>query len=73
MLTLKVSDRITVTVTDLGISSKDYFIEKMVHEVRDGGTYHRCTYSLSKVDEDAWWLLARTNYGELGTSTRLGF
>lgn len=73
ILTRKISDRITVTNTKLGISAKDYYINKMRHEVGDGGKHHQVTWWLERVDEAKYWLLGTTGYGELGTNTRLGF
>ena len=73
ILTRKISDRITVTNTKLGITAKDRFIDKMRHEVSDGGKHHRVTWWLERVDETIYWILGQAGYSELGQTTALGF
>lgn len=72
LLSRNISDRVTLTVSQLGISAKDYFINRMVHEVEAGG-FHRATYSLARATEEQYWLLGTTGFSELGQTTSLGF
>ena len=73
ILAREISDRITVTATELGISAKEYYINKMRHEVSNGGKFHKATWDLERVDESKYWLLGIVGYSELGTTTRIGF
>ena len=73
ILTRQLSDRITVTCAALGISSKDYFINKMVHSISEGGTVHEVKFFLERASDNVYWLLGKAGYSELGTTTRLGF
>ncbi len=73
MLAREISDRITVTVTALGISSKDYFINKVEHAVDQGNTRHRAVFTLGRVEEEAFWVLGQAGNSELGQTTKLVF
>ena len=73
ILAREISDRITLTVTDLGVSAKDYYINKMHHEMSEGGSIHKATWWLERVDETKYWLLEIAGYGELEQTTKVGF
>ena len=73
MLTREISDRITLTVTALGVSAKEYYINKIREEVSEGGMVHDCTWWLERADESKYWLLETAGYGELEQTTRIGF
>jgi len=72
-LTREISDRITLTVGDLGISAKDFFINKMQHTLDMGGMLLKSTWWVERVDETKYWLLETTGYGELEQYTKVGF
>ena len=76
LLARKISDRITITSADLGITTKDYFIERVEHRVSDSGLRHEATFILSRADEAAqavFWVLGEAGFGELGEKTVLVF
>ena len=73
ILSRKISDRITITATALGISAKAYYINRIKHQIDEGFTRHRCEFTLERVDETKYWLLQIANYGELEQTTRIGF
>lgn len=73
ILSRKISDRITVTCTKLGISAQDYFIERMEHRLDNGGKRHRATFTLSRADEQVYWILGVAGYSELGITTRVAY
>ena len=75
ILNRELSDRITVTCAKLGITAKDYYINKMEHEILNGGKIHQATYSLSEIgDEGEFWCLGVSKLGDLGgQTTRLGY
>jgi len=57
MLELEISDRITITATP-GLELDDYFyIEKIMHEIREGGAFHETTWGVSPVITRAYWRL----------------
>jgi len=75
-LVRKISDRITLASTNLGID-QDYFIDKIIQEyvLNEGGTVHNTTYSLSRTEgqaEGLFWILGVVGFSELGVTTRLG-
>ncbi len=76
-LTLKISDRVTVVSSHLGIS-QDYFIDKIIHEyaVNEGSWVETAEYWLSRTEgqsEGLYWILGVAGFTELGQTTRLGF
>ena len=73
ILSRKISDRITVTVTDLGITAKPYYINAMQHQVSNGGKSHEASYTLSRASEEAFWILGTVGFSELGETTKLVF
>ncbi len=73
ILLRKLSDRITLTEDDLGISAQQYFINKMQHRVSEGGKRHEVIWSLARADEEAFWVLGKTGFSELGQTTILVF
>ena len=74
ILSRKISDRITVVNTKLGING-DYFIDYMQHDISMGGKLHTVTYRLADtINEDFWCL----DYSALASSslsgqTKLGY
>jgi len=74
ILSLEISDRITVVNTLLGIND-DYFIDFMEHDISMSGKLHTVNYHLSDtVNEDFWCL----DYSSLASSstegqTKLGY
>ena len=73
ILAREISDRITISVADLGISSVDYFINKMEHHADMGSKRHQCTFSIAKADVEAFWVLGKVGFSELGLTTKLVF
>ncbi|MBA7694057.1 hypothetical protein ES703_102658 [subsurface metagenome] len=69
ILSREISDRITVKNTELGLDRK-YFINKMEHEITQGGTVHRCRWYLVDAENEDFWLL---DYSLLGTGTKISY
>jgi len=74
ILSLEISDRITVVNTELGINA-DYFIDYMEHSISQSGLLHTVSYRLADcINEDFWCLdfsaLASTS---LEGQTKLGY
>lgn len=69
IVTRKLSDRITLQNSDLNIDA-DFFIDKMKHEISKSGTLHKCWWTLSRADVQAYWIIGTSI---LGTSTRLAY
>lgn len=73
MLARTFADRITLDDgDDTGIEG-DYFIERVEHAVQMASQEHDCTWQLSPVDQNTYWLLGVPGYSEMGVSTRLGY
>jgi hypothetical protein len=80
VLTLEISDRITVASTRLGID-QDFYINKVIHEyeLKEGGKVHTVQYKLESTETtgggggDHFWLLGEVGYSEIGETTWLGF
>ena len=69
ILAREISDRITAKNTDLGLDS-DFFINKMEHEITEGGHRHLCRWYLVDASNEDFWSLG---FSELGTGTKLGY
>ena len=69
ILTREISDRITVVNTKLGMS-KDFLINKMEHEILEGGKSHTCTYQLVDATNEDFWCWG---YSKWGVSTKWGY
>ena len=69
ILAREISDRITAKNTDLGLDA-DFFINKMEHEVTEGGKRHLCRWYLVDASNEDFWSLG---FSELGTGTKLGY
>ena len=69
ILTREVSDRITVQNTKLGLDA-DFFINRMEHEISEGGRVHRCTWYLVDATNEDFWCL---DHSALGVGTKLGY
>ncbi len=55
ILTREISDRITIKNTKLGITSQDFFIDYMEHDISMSGLLHTVTYRLADcINEDFW-------------------
>jgi len=76
ILSLKISDRVTITAAQLGITSKDYFIDRLERETEPGGfesvVYSLQSISASGIDTNSW-ILGVAGFSELGQTTSLGF
>lgn len=76
-LSRKISDRITVKSTKLGVD-QDYYINKVIqdYQLRSGIFEHRCTWIVERAEgtaESLYWLLGEVGFSELGETTKLGF
>ncbi len=69
ILTRRISDRITAVNAKLGLNA-DFFINKMEHEISEGGHRHLCRWYLVDASNEDFWCL---DYSELGTGTKLGY
>jgi len=69
LLSREISDRITVTNAELGMS-KDFFFDWMGHEISMSGKYHQARYRLADASNEDFWCLG---YSALGTGTKLGY
>ena len=69
ILSREISDRITAKNTELGLDS-DFFINKMEHEITEGGKRHLCRWYLVDASNEDFWSLG---FSELGTGTKLGY
>lgn len=69
ILTREISDRVTVVNTRAGIS-KDYFINKMEHNVELGSLRHTVEFTLVDASNEDFWCLG---YSALGIGTKLGY
>jgi len=69
ILSREISDRITVKNTELGLDD-DFFINKMEHEITEGGKRHRCRWYLSGAANEDFWCL---DHSQLGIGTKLGY
>ena len=70
ILARAISDRVTITCDELGISAKDYSINKIAVEVRDGGKSIGATWTLAEASYEEYWVLGTS---ALGTGTKLGY
>ncbi len=69
ILTLKISDRITVQCARLGLDD-DFFINKMQHKITDFGKHHTVQYNIGRASDEDYWIM---DTSELGTGTRLAY
>jgi len=69
ILTLKISDRITVQCARLGLDD-DFFINKMKHKITDFGKHHTVQYSIGRASDEGYWIL---DTSQLGTGTKLAY
>ncbi len=74
ILSLEISDRVTVVNTKLGVSA-DYFIDYMQHDISEGGLLHTVTYRLADCVNEDFWVLDFSKLAEFATSgqTKLGY
>ncbi len=68
-----VGDRLSITDASLALEGVGCFIEQVRHEIQRGGARHRVDWRTSPADLQAYWVLGRSGYGELGQATRLGY
>lgn len=80
-LARKISDRITIASTTLGID-QDFYINRVQQDyvMNEGGTIHITKYQLEATESlggppggDLFWLLEVAGYSEIGETTWLGF
>ena len=69
ILERKVSDRITVACSEMGMD-KDFFIDQVQHDITEGGKLHRATWVLADASGEAFWSL---DYSKLDTETKTGY
>lgn len=63
-LTREVSDRVTVVESQTGLNAQMY-IERIRHEVREGGRFHRTTFGCEKVgNHDDWFIFDVDNFDD---------
>ncbi len=70
ILSREISDRITIINTKLGITSQDFFIDYMEHDISLSGKLHTVNYRLADcINEDFWcW-----DYSKWDTQTKWGY
>ncbi len=76
ILSREISDRITITNTKLGITSKTYFIDYMEHDISMSGLLHTATYRLAETSNEDFWCLDYSAFptaGGVGVQTKLGY
>jgi len=85
-LSREIGDRITVADAASGITSQDFYVEGITHEVSDGGLKHQVKFALSKVQSQAPIMFGASSYtagttinasrvrtnGEFGSPTTAG-
>lgn len=69
ILSREISDRITAKNTKLGLDA-DFFINKMEHEITEGGKSHLCRWYLVDASQEDFWCLG---HSALGIGTKLGY
>lgn len=67
-LTRQVFDRITITETQTGVASKDYFIISEKHHFEAGKAY-QVTWGLEPAEAYVYWVLGNVGASELGLTT----
>jgi len=74
LLGRKISDRITVVNTNLGIND-DYFIDYMEHDISLGGKWHTASYRISDTINEDFWCLDYSALASTSTEgqTKLGY
>lgn len=70
ILARTIGDRVTLSEQQTGHTG-DYFIIGEQHTVSNAGTQHMCTWYLESALNSRYWLLGRTGYTELDTTTVL--
>ncbi len=75
ILSREISDRITIKNTKLGITSQDFFIDYMEHDISISGLSHTATYHLADCINEDFWCLDYSKLAEFATSgqTKLGY
>ena len=71
ILSLEISDRITVVNTKLGVNA-DYFIDYMEHDISMSGLLHTATYRLADCTNEDFWCLDYSKL-EIPAQTKLGY
>ena len=70
-LTRELSDRVTISdASGLSGLDGDYHIERIEHEITNGGTLHVTRWQLSPADASGFWAL---DVSDLGGTTRLAY
>ncbi len=70
ILAREISDRITIKNTKLGITSQDFFIDYMEHDISISGKWHTVIYRLADcINEDFWCL----GFSGIGDNSKLGY
>lgn len=72
-LAREVGDKLAISDTSLALSGAGCFIERIRHEVLQGGASHRVRWLTSPSDLEAYWIIGRSGYAELGQHTTLGY
>lgn len=71
VFSLGLLDRVRISDTHVGASNLDHELIAVEYDITDSG--FRVTLFVERADERAYWLLGKTDYGELDNATRLGF
>jgi hypothetical protein len=72
VLGLELMDKVAVTDAQTGLAAAEHWIRAVEYEIGGGGVWS-ATFHLERADDRQYWLLEREGYGELGSTTRLGF
>ena len=67
-----IGDRITLTETQTGVASKDYFIMGEYHQLSNGTKDYSLTWLVEPASGQQYWVLGVAGYSELGVTTYAG-
>jgi len=65
-----VSDKLSITEPETGLSAETFFIESVEHQIAHGGRFHKATWGLSSILRYQMFVLG---ISLLGAGTRLGY
>ncbi len=69
---IELMDKIAVTDIHTGLDAAGHWVRAVEYEIGAGGVFSTTLY-LERADDRQYWLLGSEGYGELGSTTRLGF
>ena len=67
-----IGDRITLTETQTGVATKDYFIIGEHHILMNAGKDYSLAWNIEPASGQQYWVLGITGYSELGVTTYAG-